>query len=98
MNRLSTAERAQVLTALVEGNSINATCRMTGVAKMTVLKLLKDVGSACLEFHRSTVRGLKPKNVQCDEIWSYCYAKDKNLPEEMRDRDGVGSIWTWTAI
>ncbi len=98
MNKLSTEQRAQVIAALVEGTSINATCRMTGVAKMTVLKLLSDVGSACLAYHDSTVRQVNSEKVQCDELWSFCYAKDRNLPAEMRARRDVGSIWTWTAL
>lgn len=98
MNKLSTEERARVITALVEGNSINATCRMTGVAKMTVLKLLRDVGFACLAFHDRTVRNVAAQKVQCDEVWSFCYAKDRNLPATMRGRNDVGTIWTWTAI
>jgi IS1 family transposase len=98
MNKLSTEERARVITALVEGNSINATCRMTGVAKMTALKLLRDVGSACLSFHDETIREVASQRVQCDEIWSFCYAKDRNLPAEMKGRSDVGSIWTWTGL
>ncbi len=98
MNKLSIEQRAQVIAALVEGTSINATCRMTGVAKMTVLKLLRDVGTACLAFHDETVRNVASRKVQCDELWSFCYAKDKNLPNEMRGRRDVGSVWTWTAL
>jgi IS1 family transposase len=71
---------------------------MTGVAKMTVLKLLRDVGAACLSYHDATVRGLSSEKVQCDELWSFCYAKDKNLPPEMRERRDVGSVWTWTGL
>ena len=98
MNKLSIEQRTRVVTALLEGNSINSTCRMTGVAKMTVLKLLRDVGTACLSYHDATVRGLSSKKVQCDEVWSFCYAKDRNVPEEMRGRSDVGSVWTWTAL
>lgn len=98
MNKLSTEERARVVTALLEGNSINSTCRMTGVAKMTVLKLLRDVGTACLAHHDAAVRRVTSRKIQCDEVWSFCYAKDKNLPPEMRGRRDVGSVWTWTAL
>jgi IS1 family transposase len=98
MNKLSNEQRARVVSALLEGNSINSACRMTGVAKMTVLKLLRDVGTACLSYHDATVRGLSSEKVQCDEVWSFCYAKDRNLPEEMRGRRDVGSVWTWTGI
>ena len=98
MNKLSNEQRARVVSALLEGNSINSTCRMTGVAKMTVLKLLRDVGTACLSYHDATVRGLSSEKVQCDEVWSFCYAKDRNLPPEMRERRDVGSVWTWTGL
>jgi IS1 family transposase len=98
MNKLSPEQRSRILTALVEGNSINSTCRMTGAAKMTVLKLLRDAGAACARFHDETVRNVASKKVQCDELWSFCYAKDRNVPVEMRKRRDVGSIWTWTAL
>lgn len=71
---------------------------MTGAAKMTVLKLLRDAGTACARFHDETVRNVASKKVQCDELWSFCYAKDRNVPLEMRKRRDVGSIWTWTAL
>lgn len=98
MNKLTQAKRVQVIAALVEGNSIRATCRMTGVAKGTVLKLLVDLGSACAAYQDRTLRNLTCKRVQCDEIWSFCYAKEKNVPEEMKGKLGVGDVWTWTAI
>lgn len=98
MNKLTQAKRVQVIAALVEGNSIRATCRMTGVAKGTVLKLLVDLGSACAAYQDRTLRNLPCKRVQCDEIWSFCYAKEKNVPEEMKGNLGFGDVWTWTAI
>jgi IS1 family transposase len=98
MNRLSTKQRAQIIAALVEGNSLRATCRMTGAAKGTVLKLLADVGKACAEYQDKVFRNLKCKRIQCDEIWSFCYAKADNLPEEKRGEYGYGDVWTWTAI
>jgi IS1 family transposase len=98
MNRLDAKRRTQVIAALIEGNSIRATCRMTGVAKGTVLKLLAELGTACREYMDTNLRDLPCKRIQCDEIWSFCYAKDKNLPDSMRGKPGVGSIWTWTAI
>src|ERR1035438_10683564 len=97
MNRLSTPERVQVVSALVEGCGINAICRMTGVSKPTVLKLLGDLGKACYSYHDSHVRGLKSKRVQCDEIWSFVGAKMKNTSEE-KVAQGWGDAWTWTAI
>ena len=98
MNRLPNEKRAQVIMSLVEGNSIASTCRMTGVAKMTVLSLLREVGTACVRFHDAQVRHLPTVKVQCDEVWSFCYSKAKNVPEQFRDRTGYGSIWTWTAL
>lgn len=98
MNRLSKEQRARVVAALVEGNSIRSTVRMTGVAKGTVLKLLADLGAACSEYQRQTLVNLHCKRIQCDEIWSFCYAKEKNVPERMKGQPGVGDVWTWTAM
>ncbi len=97
MNRLPIERRAQVVNALVEGNSIRATCRLTGVSKDAVLKLIPDMGAACEAFHNAAVRGVKVQRVQCDEVWSFCYAKEKNVPLE-KQGTGAGSVWTWTAI
>lgn len=98
MNKLSDAKRSQILMSLIEGNSIASTCRMTGVAKMTVLKLIGEIGGACQRFHDSQVRYLNyTRFIQCDEVWSFCYAKAKNVPVEDRGK-GKGSIWTWTAL
>ena len=97
MNILATTKRAQVVTALVEGTSINATCRMTGVSKHTVLKLLKDIGCSCAAYHNAHVRNLRVRRVQADEIWSFVYGKDKNLTVE-QVQSGLGSVWTWKAI
>jgi hypothetical protein len=82
MNRLSIAERVRVVSALVEGCGINATARMSGISKPTILKLLSDLGTACFAYHDAHVRGLKSKRVQCDEIWSFVGAKMKNAKEE----------------
>jgi IS1 family transposase len=97
MNRLSTAKRVQVLSALVEGVSINATCRMTGVAKHTVLNLLRDLGCAAAEYHHQNVRGVRVRRLQCDEIWAFVGAKQKNACPEKK-AEGWGDAWTWTAI
>jgi IS1 family transposase len=97
MNRLKTDKRTQVISALVEGVSINAITRMTGVAKHTVLNLLRDLGCACAEYHNAAVRNLKVRRVQRDEIWSFVYAKQKNVTEEQMNK-GAGDCWTWTAI
>jgi IS1 family transposase len=98
VNRLSTAKRAQIVSALVEGNSIRATCRMTGAAKGTVLKLLADLGRACRIFQDVALRELPCKRIQADEIWAFCYAKAKNVPAEKRGQLGYGDVWTWTAL
>ena len=98
MNRLSTERRVQVVKALVEGNSINGIVRMTGVAKNTVLKLLADLGSACLDYQDEKLRDLTLRSLQCDEIWEFCYAKEKNVPDEHKGEFGYGDVWTWTAI
>jgi hypothetical protein len=97
MNRLSNADRTQVVAALVEGNSIRATCRMTGFAKGTVLKLLADLGWVCALYHENHVRGLSTKRIQCDETWSFVGAKQKNVTEEAMTC-GWGDAWTWTAL
>ena len=97
MNRLSTADRVRVVAALVEGNSLRATARLTGVARMTVEKLLRDLGAACVAYHDANVRGLSSKRIQCDEIWSFVGAKAKNVSAEKK-LEGWGDCWTWTAL
>ena len=98
MNKLSTYQRSKVISALVEGNSIRSTCRMTGVAKGTVLKLLVDIGKACWEYQDKNLRNLTSKLIQCDEIWSFCYSKQNNIPEEKRGQFGYGDVWTFVGI
>ena len=98
MNKLSAERRAAVVRSLVEGNSIRATVRMTGAAKNTVAKLLVDLGEACREYQDRTLRDLTSQRVQCDEIWSFVGCKEKNIPEERRAEDGIGDVWTWTAM
>jgi IS1 family transposase len=71
---------------------------MTGVAKNTVLKLLRDIGPVCATHHDKTVRNLSTKRVECDEVWSFVYSKAKNVPAEKRRHFGIGDVWTWTAI
>lgn len=98
MNRTPRDRRIAILTALVEGNSIASTCRMTGVAKNTVLKLLADAGFACFDFQDREVRGITSRRVQCDEIWAFVHAKAKNVPEGHKGEFGYGDVWTWTAL
>jgi IS1 family transposase len=98
MNRLTTEKRVAVVKALVEGCSIRATVRMTGVAKNTIVKLLVDLGAACTKHQDETLRNLPCKRLQCDEIWAFVGAKDKNVPADKQGQFGIGSVWTWTAI
>jgi hypothetical protein len=98
MNRLKRSKQSQIISALVEGNSIRATCRMTGTVKGTVLKLLADVGKACSDYQDKAFRNLECKRIQCDEIWSFCYAKQKNVPEDKKGQFGYGDIYTWTSL
>lgn len=98
MNSLDNKRRAQVISALVEGNSIRATVRMTGVAKNTIVKLLEDIGIACAEYQDKAFRNLNCKRIQCDEIWSFVGAKAKNASDEQKVMKGYGDIWTWVAL
>lgn len=98
MNKLSPEKRAQVLRCLIEGASINSTCRMTDVAQMTVLKFIADVGFACADLQDRWFRSLDSKRIQIDEIWSFCGMKAKNVPDELRGTFGFGDVWTWIAI
>jgi IS1 family transposase len=95
MNKLDSATRVQIVSCLVEGNSIRATCRMTGAAKNTVVKLLADLGRACSEYQDKTMVNLHCNLIQCDEIWSFVGCKPKNLKE---GEQGRADVWTWTAI
>ncbi len=97
MNRLSVEKRAKAIGTLVEGNSINATCRMLGVGKHTVLRLLESAGIACAAFHDSYVRNVRVRRLQCDEIWSFVGAKAKNVKPDTQP-EGWGDVWTWTGI
>lgn len=98
MNKLSIEKRVQIVSLLVEGNSLRATSRLVDVSLNTVTKLLVDIGTACQKYHDENVRNVKSKRIQCDEIWSFVYAKEKNLPEDMQGKFGLGSVWTWVAI
>src|SRR5438034_43154 len=98
MNRLPLERRAQIVGLLVEGNSLRATSRLADVSINTVTKLLLDVAAACEQYQDRTLRGLKAKRIQCDEIWAFVYAKSKNVPAERAGEFGVGDVWTWTAI
>jgi hypothetical protein len=94
MNNLPLAKKVQIINLLVEGNSLRATTRIVGVSINTVTKLLVDVGAACEKYHFAKMVNIPAKRVQCDEIWSFVYAKKKNMPE---DKEG-GDVWTWVGI
>jgi len=98
MNKLSVEDRARILHLLCEGMSIRAITRTTGVSKNTVAKLLIDAGKACAAYHDANVRDVKAARVQVDEIWSFTYAKQKNVPTAKDAPEGAGDTWTWTAI
>ena len=98
MNKLNSERQTQVVKALCEGNSIRSTSRITGVAINTVIKLLTDLGAACLKYQDEAMHDLNLKYVQVDEIWSFVYAKEKNVPASMKGKLGVGDVWTFTAI
>jgi IS1 family transposase len=98
MNKLPLAKRVQILSMLCEGSSMRSISRVADVSINTVTKLLIDAGEACARFHYDTVRNVKAKRVQCDEIWSFCYAKQKNVHAAKAAPFGAGNVWTWTAL
>ena len=98
MNRIPADVRAKALGMLVEGSSMRSTTRVLGISKNTVNKLLVEAGAACAAYHDEHVRGVSADRVECDEIWSYCYAKERNAPNAKGVIDGAGDLWTWTAI
>jgi len=98
MNKLAHSKRVQVLTLLCEGMSMRAAGRAADVAYNSVCALLADAGKACEGFHDRTVRGVQVKRVQCDEIWSFCYAKAKNVATAKMAPEIAGDLWTWLAL
>jgi len=98
MNKLDPKDRARILHMLCEGQSIRGICRIMGTSKNTVSKLLADAGKVCAQYHDENVRNLESARVQCDEIWSFTYAKQKNVKDAKSAPDGAGDTWTWTAI
>jgi IS1 family transposase len=98
LNRLGAKDRVQILTLLVEGNSLRSVTRITGKSINTVTKLLVDVGTACLIYQNEILRNLPCKRIQCDEIWAFCGMKEKNVPIEQKGALGVGDVYTWTAL
>ena len=98
MNKLPLAKRVQMLAMLCEGASMRSISRICDVSINTVTKLLEDAGEACLALHDEHVRAVKAERVQCDEIWSFCYAKQKNVKGAKAAPDHAGDVWTWTAL
>lgn len=98
MNKLSAEKRTLIIHLLVEGNSLRSTSRISGCSINTVTKLLIDIGAACAEYQDKTLRDITCKRIECDEIWSFCYAKEKNVPEEFKGTFGYGDVYTWTAM
>lgn len=98
MNQLAVSERAKMLNCLVEGCSMRATSRLTGAAKKTVERLLMSAGTACAEFHDKNMRNLPCKLIQVDEVWSFTYCKQRNVPEDLDGEKGIGDTWTWLAM
>jgi IS1 family transposase len=98
MNKLSINHQTQIIKVLCEGNSIRATARITNTAINTVVKLLREVGAACLNYQDGVMHNLPCKKLQCDEVWSFVYSKAKNVPEEYNGKFGYGDVWTFTAI
>src|SRR6266576_3053408 len=98
MNKLPLEKRVQILNMLCEGSSMRSISRVVDVSINTVTKLLVDAGTACALFHDETVRHLNASRIQCDEIWSFCYAKQQHVESAKKPVEGAGDIWTWTAI
>ena len=98
MKKLAPETRVHILHMLCEGSAMRAIARITGVSINTVIKLLVDAGEACSAYHDEHVRNVKAKRVQCDEIWSFCFAKQKNVPADKAGEFGYGDVWTWTGI
>lgn len=98
MNRMDTARRAQVVRCLIEGNSVNSTVRMTGVAKNTILKLLAELGVVCSDFLNRSMQNLTCQRLQADEVWSFCYCKQRHLTPKIATEHVAGDVWIWAAI
>ena len=98
MNKLSTERRAQILGMMVEGNSIRAIVRMTGASKNTIVKLLEDAGEAFSAYQDQAFRDLPCKRLQLDEIWAFCYAKQRNVMFAKSAPEEAGDLWTWVAL
>jgi IS1 family transposase len=99
MNKLTHNQRTQVVNCLIEGCSIRATVRMTGVAKKTVMRFLVEIGEVCADYQDRVFRKLSCRRIQLDELWGFNYCKQKNVTAEIQDKvPGAGDIWLWVAI
>ena len=98
MNKLPLAKRVQILSMLCEGSSMRSISRVADVSINTVTKLLCEAGEACVAIHDEMVRNVKSKRIQCDEIWSFCHAKQRSVPNCKNAPEGAGDVWTWTAL
>lgn len=98
MNKLSKNKRIQILAMLCEGMSMRSVSRVVGCSINSVLKLLVDAGQACALYHDEHVRGIEATHIQCDEIWAFCYCKQKTVERQNVDQYGAGDVWTWTAL
>ena len=98
MNKLLLNKRVLILNMLVEGSSMRSISRTVGVSINTVTKLMVEAGEACAAYHDEAVCGVSARKVQCDEIWAFCYAKEKNVAMAKAAPRGAGDVWTWTAI
>ena len=96
MNKLPHAKRVLILSMLVEGSSMRSVSRVVDVSINAVAKLLEEAGEACEAFHDEVVRGVRSKRVQCDEIWAFCCAKQRNVATAKAAPEGAGDLWTWT--
>jgi IS1 family transposase len=98
MNRLNTEERARIVAGLIEGCSLRSTVRLTGFSRKGVARVLADVGEACAKYHNKVMVNLPCKTIQVDEVWSFTYCKQANIPEQFKDAKDIGDTWTWIAI
>jgi IS1 family transposase len=98
MNKLPLAKRVLILSLLVEGSSLRSISRIADVSINTVTKLLEDAGETCIKLHDETVRNVKASRIQCDEIWSFNYCKQRNVGKATAAPMDAGDVWTWTAI
>ena len=98
MNKLPIEKRRQILAMLVEGSSMRSISRVADVSINTVTKMLCDAGDAALVMHHENVQNVTASRIQCDEIWSFCYAKQKNVKKAKAAPSEAGDVWTWTAL